>query len=163
MNLLLIVVWLLVFAALGVAYYILLLNIRKAEQALTIVTIDPDQSCSNVSAQTLQQVTSNQCCQIGGITTPFMPVTIDNLEVLISPTAVYYQAACQGFCNQGVLGGNKPGCINDDGNAEYLACLAKIIPQNCSGLAMPVANAGSRTYYIQQATWDACPTTVPCV
>jgi|LakMenEpi02Apr12_1017379.scaffolds.fasta_scaffold03646_2 hypothetical protein len=162
MNIVLILIWILVFVALFAAYYVLQLNIKKADESLLVVTINPDQTCSGISSQNLYTITGNTCCQIGGISTPFRPVTINGISVLVGPKPIYYQSTCQGFCDVGVQGGIELACINDQGTDDYITCINTTIPKNCTGLAMPVAKYGSQLYYVQQATWESCTVTTVC-
>lgn len=116
-------------------------------------------NCTITDAQSID-ISSLPCCVVGGITTGSRYV--ESLDMVVSPTPTPYLSVCKGFCPDsyagGVCGNTSYGEIS-----AFNDCVNRLKPNNCLGVAMPVAHVGAVPYYAVSATNITCQTTNICL
>ena len=118
----------------------------------------PSVSCVG-NLDTLQDVSSDQCCVIGDFTTNFKYNSI--LGMVVSDVPTYYITVCQPLCT-GTFNESNLTCTGS-GQDDFNQCLTLLKPNNCIGLAMPVGHDGITLYYALNIGRDNCQITSTCV
>jgi len=155
----LVLLWLLVLVILLVGVLITLTGWRTYRSVRS--TIQAPITACIIPIEQLPSITALECCVVGTVVTASRYVA--DLDVVVNPVPVPPVRACQDFCRQGVtLEGGVNRCISGEGQTNFAQCLERTRPQDCTGLAMPVAATGVTYYYTQSATNGNCTLTRPC-
>ena len=113
------------------------------------------------STNELFNLTGALCCCTQGNQTSLRPATIQGLPLVLSTSSTFYLDACAGFCEDGMYNSSSETCKSGS-NSKFQDCINLSKPQNCQGLALPVAVDGIQFYYINSATMDQCTSTGDC-
>jgi len=153
-----IILIILVFVVLGLLVGTLFFNTNKIASAKNISVIANVSDCTP-ALNTLLDISSDQCCVQGGITTSSRYVP--SLNMVLNTTPQYYITVCQGYCTNGFVNNQ---CVNTTFQEQenYNTCVNELIPTNCTGSAMPVGVVGTTYYYAQNVTNENCTTTAVC-
>jgi len=86
---------------------------------------------------------------------------LSDINMTVGTNPVDYRSVCRGYCSK--FTGS--GCEDPDEDQDYQKCISNLMPVNCTGLAMPVAQIGSQKYYGQNAGYQVsynCATQCIC-
>lgn len=145
------IIFLLTLVAILIIY--LILNFNKSTPNVL------PQNCSEIISE-VTDLTNGTCCYINGILTNYRLLSQYNLVVGPSPTAPEF--VCPLFCT-GTYNSDTQTCNVSADNAQISKCFTLTTPQNCNGIAMPVARVGSIPYYaVAPVSSQFCDVTKPC-
>ena len=99
------------------------------------------------------------CCYQEGEVTPFR--YLEQIDMVVGPSPVYYLDACSGFCENGNIASNNEECATGS-SVQFQKCVSLTKPRNCRGSAMPIAALGTELFYALSATDEACPCDGAC-
>ena len=123
-------------------------------------TTDPfNRPQCTASTNDVVSISGFECCYTNGNVTPFRYV--EELDLVVGPSPVYYLTACSGFCENGLFDSNTEKCITGS-STKFEKCINITKPVNCRGAALPVAALGTELFYAKSATVDACPCSGAC-
>lgn len=121
-------------------------------------------STCTVAINTVPDITSLDCCKIGGILTPFKYMGVINnvtYDMVVAPTPVPWEDVCVGFCTNGIIASTQQ-CSNGQGGtsstdtANYNRCKLQLQPSNVACLGNPIAASGVNLFYGHSATSNEC-------
>lgn len=108
-------------------------------------------------------LSSKNCCFIGGRLTPFRYSS--EIDMVLSPQPVYPLNVCEGFCVNGIDNNSPreaPNCLGVDGNNLFQQCMDRLIPKDCATAAIPIGYIANTYFYGYAAGASLCQTTRPC-